>query len=227
MKYVTYLLSPDGELYHYGIKGQKWGVRRYQRKDGTLTPAGKKRAREDYAAEAKAMSDEELRSKINRMNLENRYNKLTGKGESKLSKSLKSAEKGVNMAGDGTKLAGDASKLSGKTNTKNDAVNQGLNVARKSISATKKIDKMVTDSANAKIRQKNRVKLESMDDKELKNVVDRLDLEQQYSSLKKQNVSKGKVSVLQVLDVAGDILSVGASAVALAYGIKKLSDQMK
>ena len=31
------------ELYHYGIKGQKWGVRRYQNKDGTLTPAGKKR----------------------------------------------------------------------------------------------------------------------------------------------------------------------------------------
>lgn len=31
------------ELYHYGIKGQKWGVRRFQNKDGTLTPAGKKR----------------------------------------------------------------------------------------------------------------------------------------------------------------------------------------
>lgn len=31
------------ELYHYGIKGQKWGVRRFQKKDGTLTPAGKKR----------------------------------------------------------------------------------------------------------------------------------------------------------------------------------------
>lgn len=31
------------ELAHHGVKGQKWGVRRYQNKDGSLTPAGKKR----------------------------------------------------------------------------------------------------------------------------------------------------------------------------------------
>jgi hypothetical protein len=31
------------ELYHHGVKGMKWGVRRYQNADGSLTPAGKKR----------------------------------------------------------------------------------------------------------------------------------------------------------------------------------------
>lgn len=31
------------ELYHHGIKGQKWGVRRFQNEDGTRTPAGEKR----------------------------------------------------------------------------------------------------------------------------------------------------------------------------------------
>lgn len=34
-------------LAHHGIKGQKWGVRRFQNKDGSLTAAGKKRYGED------------------------------------------------------------------------------------------------------------------------------------------------------------------------------------
>lgn len=38
------------ELYHHGIKGQKWGIRRFQNKDGSLTNAGRKRERDadDY-----------------------------------------------------------------------------------------------------------------------------------------------------------------------------------
>lgn len=43
MSEIYYILASDGELYHWGIKGMKWGVRRYQNRDGTLTAAGKKR----------------------------------------------------------------------------------------------------------------------------------------------------------------------------------------
>ena len=37
----------DLELCHYGVRGMKWGIRRYQRKDGSLTEAGKMRIQKD------------------------------------------------------------------------------------------------------------------------------------------------------------------------------------
>lgn len=50
MEYELYPIE-DGELYHHGIKGMKWGVRRYQNKDGSLTARGRMRYGADKAGE--------------------------------------------------------------------------------------------------------------------------------------------------------------------------------
>lgn len=51
----TSLSTSENDIYlsHYGIKGQKWGLRRFQNPDGTLTDEGKKRARKEYKEDNK------------------------------------------------------------------------------------------------------------------------------------------------------------------------------
>ena len=56
MKYIY-----TSELYHHGIKGQRWGVRRFQNADGTLTAAGKQRYYSD--SERKEILNKVIRSK--------------------------------------------------------------------------------------------------------------------------------------------------------------------
>ena len=64
----------ENELMHWGIKGMKWGVRRYQNKDGSLTPAGKKR----YDNEMAKLKEEEKIAK-NKLRTQAKLNKLDEK----------------------------------------------------------------------------------------------------------------------------------------------------
>ena len=73
MSNINYILTSDGnfisenELYHWGVKGMRWGVRRYQNKDGTLTPAGKKRLSKEASNYYKKEADKREQSGIARL----------------------------------------------------------------------------------------------------------------------------------------------------------------
>ncbi len=66
-------------LIHHGVKGQRWGIRRYQNEDGTLTEAGKARYNPDGShKDPTKMSDEELARANKRLGAESQYRQLTG-----------------------------------------------------------------------------------------------------------------------------------------------------
>lgn len=54
----------DNELQHWGIKGMKWGRRRYQNSDGSLTPAGKKRYGVKRGQSGKQETYEERKARV-------------------------------------------------------------------------------------------------------------------------------------------------------------------
>lgn len=97
------------ELKHYGVLGMKWGIRRYQNKDGSLTRAGKKRqaanlekAKQDEIREREEkrskllkstdaselyknrdlLSTEEINERLNRLNAEQRLSQLSNQTKS-------------------------------------------------------------------------------------------------------------------------------------------------
>lgn len=71
--FMNYNYSNPYELYHHGIKGQKWGVRRYQNADGSLTPRGKKKLSASYKKLASKALEQQYKN-YNRIYV-NAYNK--------------------------------------------------------------------------------------------------------------------------------------------------------
>lgn len=92
------------ELFHHGVLGQKWGIRRYQNKDGSLTAAGKakvKQFKKDETADIKkklAAKKEKLNQKISETDDKQKKQEL----KSKLSKAKKNAQAEINIIKDYT-----------------------------------------------------------------------------------------------------------------------------
>lgn len=183
------------ELCHWGIKGMKWGVRRFQNKDGSLTPQGKKRyadddnAHDDYkkAHERKnvrEMSNDELNAKNQRLEAERKYNAMQPK-------TVSGAEKAKNVVDSASNL----------------------------VKAAKSIEQSTRPA-----KQKVKMDLSSMSDTELRNAINREMLERQYNDMfaAPETMSKGRERVKMVLETAGDVLAVGGAALGIALSIKGL-----
>ena len=186
-----YFLTANGEIYHAGIKGQKWGVRRYQNKDGTLTDAGKKR----YAYEADKGD----------------YNETDEKG----------IRYRTTKKGDTQYIKPEAVRYAREDD---EAVRDVVNAAKGVTSSSKQL---VDTSIRMTKNNRPKMDLSKMSDKEMRDEINRALLEKQYNDMfAPQKSTKGREHVSNVLDVAGNVLAVGASALTIAISIYTLREKM-
>lgn len=192
-----YIITPSGnfvstdELYHWGIKGMKWGVRRYQNADGTLTEKGKKR----YNAEADKGDYDQTKADGTRF-------KNTKKGRQEV-------------------LKADAMRYAREDD---EALQKVVNESRNATSALKNLNDASIRRTKSKRQQMD---LSKMTDKEMRDQINRKLLEKQYNDMfSPQKSTRGREYLSDVLETAGSVLAVGASALGIAVSIYTLREKM-
>lgn len=86
----------DDELYHFGVKGMKWGVRRYQNEDGSLTSFGKKRDKmlsDRKTAKKHSTTSNMVKAEYSRREFEDAKTRLKLENQKKKSKRQQDLEK--------------------------------------------------------------------------------------------------------------------------------------
>ena len=94
---------------------------------------------------------------------------------------------------------------------------EGIDSASNIVKSVSSIHSSIKKSGSAKKRD-----LSYMTDQELRERVNRMSLEKQYSSLNQGIINEGKSRAEKILDVAGNTLAIGSSALGIALAIKKL-----
>lgn len=131
----------DNELYHWGKKGMKWGVRRYQNADGTLTEAGKKR----YARDAREKEFDKYDESTGKYYKESKKNGRTDLSADAHRYAKEDTERTKRLVDSGRNLSGDL-KRTVETSTRN------RNVPKMDLS--KMTDKEMRDQINRAMLEK-------------------------------------------------------------------------
>ena len=143
------------ELYHYGTKGMKWGVRRFQNEDGSLKSAGKKR----YSEMTTDVNDKKAAYKQAKKDFNKSYNKAYNKSIAALSPSKKHRQANDKRWDDAFEKADRLDKA--KTEYKNAKNNEKLAIRDKTRELQKKAslgEKLTYNTATRKQAAKYIVK---------------------------------------------------------------------
>lgn len=233
MSYVIKFRDDSSFLSHYGIEGQRWGVRRYQNEDGTLTPEGQKRYNQK----------EQVKSNI-KYGVAAALGSLGALGSSGIAGLAAGIEAKADSEDPGQRPTKDTYEdtTAGKSQLKADqaaydvkkqAYNEKMKVSSSLANESPKI-KRTTDAVAERIinstkkkdldRLKNSVDVSKINDDKLRKTVNRMQLERQYLSLTTPETTKGAEIAKGVIDAVGGLGAVvvtGLNIVFLSQLIKK------
>jgi len=110
------------------------------------------------------------------------------------------------------------------------ATQNALNSSVSGVNSARQVNRTVYDRKASSEKQKrtmvSKKQASKMTDQELRDQVNRMNMEKQYASLKEEDVDVGRNNVEDALAIAGGVLAVGASAVGIAVGIQQLRGKM-